>query len=431
MRVLIVTVGGSDAPIVKSVEYNKPDLTIFMCTESRGQEKGSKDTILGAGLVCTEKTCSFCGQKKPDRASIPKQANLNNDAYAVVSVESDDPYDTYGKASRLIKDYLSEGHEVLVDYTGGTKSMSVGLALAGMENEGCTVSFIKGPRLDLVRVMDGMERVAMLPNKLYSFRQYRLFDELIKSRDYVAASKVLEDLGRHGHIEDEKQFERKTYLCRGFSAWDKFDYRNARQNISLYKELEDIAIYNKLIGKIVSTLDWHAKWKSDSNKNPPGFVLVYDVLLNAERRALQGNYDDGVSRLYRAVEMYAQFCLRTGNPRLRSDDLDISLLPTDCKDIFRSKTEQNQVQIGLKDSFELLSRLNSPLGVVWQCWRDKILNILSKRNYSFLAHGMVPLNKQDFQEMQQIIWPFILECDKALGFRDGLRSAVQLPQVIY
>lgn len=46
-------------------------------------------------------------------------------------------------------------------------------------------------------------------------------------------------------------------------------------------------------------------------KENGGYEQVQDLILNAERRAVQERYDDAVARLYRAVEMVAQVRLQS------------------------------------------------------------------------------------------------------------------------
>jgi hypothetical protein len=55
------------------------------------------------------------------------------------------------------------------------------------------------------------------------------------------------------------------------------------------------------------------------------------------------------------------------------------------------------------------------------------VNILSRRNYSFLAHGLQPVTGKDYREMRGAIWEFICECDEAQQIKEGLRMARQLP----
>lgn len=429
MRVLVVTVGGSDTPIVKSITYHKPDLVVFLCSETSGQIKGSRETVDGEGLVCKENICTKCGyRERNDRYCIVKQLGLTKTNYFIEIVEHDNPYSVYHTAENLIRKYLKDKHEVIVDYTGGTKSMSSGLAAAAMEYPECKLSVVKGPRLDLVKVREGMDRVAKLPsNQAFLQKQKSLCQRLIAGWDYQAAIRILDSMGSYGYLEDEPELERLLYLCRGFAAWDRFDYKNSVKYIEIYKDDYNIAPFNVLIKKINVSLDWYKEWTPEGKKNPPGFMLVYDVLLNAKRRSNQGSFDDAVSRFYRAIEMYAQFCLRTGKLRLNSENIDTSVLPEECRAKLECLRQQDKIMIGLKEDYELLNCIQHPVGPVWVKWKDKILSTLTLRNFSFLAHGMEPISERDYHKMEDIIWSFINECDSAQGFKEGLDKAKQLP----
>lgn len=425
MKVLLISVGGSDQPIVKSIVKNKPDHVIFICTEDKGAEKGSRVTVDGSGLVCQDRD----GELR--RPSITVQTGLAKDNYEIIIVESDDLYGVYKTSYEIIIGHLEAGNEVIVDYTGGTKSMSAGLAAAGMDHEECTFSLVKGLRLDLIKVRDGMERVSCLPNKSFVFRQKELCQRLVEQWDYSGAAKVLEHLDRSGHLitEDDKEISRLFYLTRAFELWDRFEYRDAAELIELFKNETVIKPYNKILKQIVWALDWHTEWSPDGPQQNPGFLLVYDILLNAERKAAGGYYDDAVARIYRAVEMYAQFCLRYGEPSLTSDNIDLERLPLDCREEYKARFKTgSKIAIGLTDDYDLLARLENPIGPVWTSWRSKILDILKKRNYSFLAHGMNPLTQLDYLEVKDKVWAFITECDSVLENKPNLQDAVQLPK---
>lgn len=430
MRVLILSVGGSDVPLVRCIGNYRPDYIVFLCTEDKGVNKGSRSMVDGEGLVKEEIPCKKCNHiEKIQRPNIISQCGIGKESYEIHLVPHDDPYKCYEIALALIKQYLDNSHEVIVDYTGGTKSMSVGLAVAAMEFPSCNLSVVKGKRLDLIKVRDGMERVSRLPsNTVFVYRQKMLCQSLIKNWDYHGAVQVLEEIDRLGHVGNEAEFERMLLLSRGFAAWDKFDYWSAVEKIDLYKDDQVISKYNKRIKQICAILKWYQDWSPEDKKHPPVFILVYDVLLNAERRATQGNFDDAISRIYRATEMYGQLCLRTGNPRLTSDDIDLSLIPSSHRDIYEKKRSyKGKIQIGLKDDYDLLAVIGHPIKSVWEKKRERIIFVLNKRNYSFLAHGMEPLNEREYREVRDTIWDFIVECDKAQGIKQGLAEAEQLP----
>ncbi|HHY73700.1 MAG TPA: TIGR02710 family CRISPR-associated protein [Bacillus bacterium] len=426
MKVLFVTVGGTDKPIVTSIIKNKPDLVYFFATETTVSNKGSKESVDGDGFVCEDNNT---GEK---RVSIVAQTRLLPEKYKIIIVESDNPYNTYTLAVEKIIKHLHQNDYVIVDYTGGTKSMSVGLAIAGMEFPECDITIVAGIRKDLVKIRNGMERIEKLPtNSVFIQRQLRQSENLISKRSYNAAYHILDELSANNHIAQKQQFNRLYYLAKAFDEWDKFNYHSAVDYIEMFKKDDEfINSYNSLVKKLAKTVEWFEDWKPES-KNPPGlgFILVYDLLNNAERKAEHRQYDDAIARVYRAVEMYEQFSLMTGEIKLNTSDIDVSLLPEQYVDYYEKKrSDRNKkIQIGLEEGYRLLSYLNHPVGEVWKNWEAKLRNVLQKRNYSYLAHGNKPLYESDYNEMKNVIWPFINECDQALNFKQGFKDYQQLP----
>lgn len=429
MKVLILTVGGSDTPVVNCIKNYHPNYVVFLCTEDNNDNMGSRKMIDGGDIVKKERPCKRCNYENVSKKdNIVNQCGLSND-YAIHVVPHDDPNKCYETAFNLIKNFISEGHEITVDYTGGTKSMSVGLAVAAMEFPQCNLSVVKGIRQDLDRIRDGMEVVSRLPSHaVFTKRQKRLCRDLISQYNYAAAVRILEELSTLGFVDDEKYFRRQLILCRSFAAWDKFDYHKTVKMMNIYKTDSLITEYYAALRQICATLEWYGEGATEIKKAPPVFMLVYDVLLNAERRAYQGHYDDAVSRMYRALEMYGQFCLRTGEPQLTSEDVDVSLIPEQHREYYEKKRgARGKIQIGLIDDYELLAILGHPVKQLWESWRDKIKGVLNKRNNSFLAHGMKPISCKEYTEMKEIIWGFISGCDKIMTIRNGFSESKQFP----
>ena len=264
-----------------------------------------------------------------------------------------------------------------------------------------------------------MERVSRLPSYIvFAQRQERLCRDLIREWNYTAAVQILEEMSRNGFVSNEKEFDRLLILCRGFAAWDKFDYQSAVEKISIYKEDPLIAGYNSTLKQICAALDWYEKWSPNSKKAPPVFVVVYDVLLNAERRACQGNYDDAVQNIQggRDMDNYVFVQVRL----VYDEDIDVSLLPEQFREHYEKKRASNgRIQVGLTDDYELLAILGHPVKQVWEGWRERILYILNKRNYSFLAHGMEPVSEKDYLEVKETVWSFISDCDQAISSKTG------------
>jgi hypothetical protein len=128
-QTLILTVGKAVIPIVNSIQNLKPDRVIFVCS------KKFESLIIGEGTPCE----IIQGNIVKRYPNIPTMARLGNRFQAERDLKNvqnpDDLTECYQIASSIIKQ-LKELHpngKIYADYTGGTKTMSLGLALASLE----------------------------------------------------------------------------------------------------------------------------------------------------------------------------------------------------------------------------------------------------------------------------------------------------------
>jgi CRISPR-associated protein (TIGR02710 family) len=116
---------------------------------------------------------------------------------------------------------------------------------------------------------------------------------------------------------------------------------------------------------------------------------VVDMLENARRRiADQGRYDDGVARLYRAVEMWHQWRLQE-QYSLSTKEVEWNRLDQRTQQLFLEATRLTQLPETLD-----LQRARTLDGILTGevDEDDKILrDLLQQRNSSILAHGLKPI----------------------------------------
>uniref|UniRef100_A0A7C3ZT13 Uncharacterized protein n=1 Tax=Planktothricoides sp. SpSt-374 TaxID=2282167 RepID=A0A7C3ZT13_9CYAN len=129
-KILLVTVGASPAPIVTAIQNLQPDRVIFFCNEKY------QDQIIGEGLPCQ----IIKGKIVINSPNIPTITRLGNrfDPTRDLKIiqNSDDLTECYHLAGASIR-HIQESNpecQIYADYTGGTKTMSLGLALAALEN---------------------------------------------------------------------------------------------------------------------------------------------------------------------------------------------------------------------------------------------------------------------------------------------------------
>ncbi|MDM7918112.1 MAG: TIGR02710 family CRISPR-associated CARF protein, partial [Methanosarcina sp.] len=331
--------------------------------------------------------------------------------------------------------------EIVVDYTGGTKSMTGGLAAASLDFCGIKLCVVKGDRTDLVKVLDGTERIKVT-EKNFAFlnRQFEQARKLMGRYDYEGAISILEETITVSDIPEEldKKIQCLYSFSKAFLAWDRFDHVESWK--LLYQKRRS-APENVVF---LETVLWSRKKFDEELKNVPveglvlsprgcGYELVEDLVLNAERRASQGRYDDAVGRLYRAFEMLVQmrlfdrYSIDTGN-------VDLEKLPETLRAEYEVRKKENEkIVFGLRNSYELLSRLN-PEDELWKLYAKNSKGLegaLTIRNKSLYAHGMSPISKVQYEEFHErfvngVLDPFLKTFGKKYALRTQFASADKL-----
>lgn len=418
MNVLLATVGGSPPPIITHIERDRPDYVYFIASKTIGTNKSSRIVVDGNPTDRDGKPIS----------NIVASVGFSKDEYEIIEIHPENPFKDYYVLYNLIEKLLKDKHLVSVNYSGGTKSMTAALFAAASEFPEVNISVTTGKREDLVQVKDGMERLSRLPrNQLYIQRQITSSKSLIKIRDYNAAHEVLDQLSTEIHVEHDI-FDDLYYLTLGFDRWDKFEYADAMRYIDSYSQYDEILPYRKRLNSLVKTLENVENWTAQSQlqQDEEGFILVYDLLRNAERKADLKLYDDAVARIYRALEMYAQFCLFTNEPAFHTSNIEISQLPEEVQEHYEH-IKQTSFKVSLINAYRLLQHLEHPIAEVWDNYENKIMDILQIRNFSYLAHGFKPVPKNEFIRMKEAVWEFIEKADKAMKFDQGFIDYPQLP----
>ncbi|MFC0215978.1 TIGR02710 family CRISPR-associated CARF protein [Paenibacillus chartarius] len=413
MKILLISVGGSDIPVVTSIKSIRPDKVIFFCT---GDKLGSRVTVDGDGLVCGD---FQDGKRVNTRPNIVVQTQLNPSQVYVEEVEADNPFDTYDKALKRMEDF--PGEDFIIDYTGGTKSMSAGLWGASTEVSNCSLVIVKGPRINLEKVRGEHSRVQRFErNVILGKRLLQSAKTLLSDRKYDSAYVLLHDMLSLEGVSENEKLDQIRYLVSVYRDWDRFEYEAALETMEVYCKLyrpdRDLVQYKMTLERLVDAKEMYVQFKQQSYSSKRianGFVLINDLLMNASRKAAERCYDDAVSRLYRAAEMYAQFALLRCQVITADVNLDeLPGLPAERKAYYEEKrNEKGKIQIGMKDGYDLLQDLGQPVGEVWERWKKKIIQVLQLRNYSFLAHGMNPIKEHEYLECKEAIWSFISECD--------------------
>ncbi|GIW97864.1 MAG: hypothetical protein KatS3mg111_1197 [Pirellulaceae bacterium] len=406
---MLCTVGGSHAPIVRAIRDSRPDFVWFICTDG---PHGSITQIRGPGN-CIK---AHPRDEKPTLPNIPTQVGLREDQYDVLTVPPDDPDEIHVRIRALIENILSTEPRprIIADYTGGTKSMTAALLLAGLEyDEDVELSIVVGQRADLVQVKDGTEtRLPANVDRIRFRHKFRVAMAPWQHYGYAEAAIALKSMLAPRDAGDRQVYLDALAASRAFAAWDRFDHHRAHD---LLQPL------GRTFGSYLAML---SRLNSESEVQTPARLL--DLSLNMQRRAARGQYDDAVARAYRLLEWTAQWLLS------RDAGIDTSNVPSDRipAGIELPQNDKGHHTAGLRNAWALLETLGGTDTVrTFARERTKeMLNLLAIRNHSILAHGFQPITQTQWSAWQTWLDDTFLPFLQAQARTSGIKKPPsQLP----
>ena len=292
--------------------------------------------------------------------------------------------------------------DVILDVTGGTTPMRFGAALAAM-TRGMRMVHQRVPQqfVDGEWKLDSSKQREIVPmdNPLESTGLLREGQavELFNRRDYGAAALVFEDVANKvSGVERGHYYTGLLLLSEGYAAWDVADYGTALEKLKLAREelgvgFSEAALAERAAG-ISGRITAHLPFLGKMRGKKLSIENVVDMLENARRRIKdQGRYDDGVARLYRAVEMWHQWRLLE-HYAVSTKGVKWQKVPEDAQAMFLQATHLSELpeDMDLTRARALDRILGEDVGEDDNVLRD----LMQKRNNSILAHGLEPMGER-------------------------------------
>lgn len=440
-HILLCTVGGSHEPIVASIaelkrRASRDDgeyLVCFICSESVGRRPGSIDYITGE---CTPIEVRRGGEIVERLQNIPTLIDLPVACFEICVVHPDNLDDAYIKIRRHIRDLREKkpGARFVADYTGGTKTMTSALVCAALESDDVDLQVVIGTRVNLVGVSPGTPHGAgsvHVPGVLIDravARHLRLWERFA----YHQAARTLQCVPVNAGTPEQERALLARHLSEVLALWDDFNHKSAAELLDMRKG--DVMSKcskgeKKLYGNLVSTIGLLG-----NHHHPKREVLqLFDLWLNAKRRAVQGRFDDAVARWYRLMEWTAQWLLKTVLEIQSTAEFPRKELPEGVE----VAGPQDPVQIGLRKAWLVVKgRFDGDArGVEGVARRfidhndEKLRHLVQKRNYSLLAHGFKPVTKEDWEEVESFTEEHVVTVlREALRVVEVREAPKQLPQ---
>ncbi|MGI9047992.1 MAG: TIGR02710 family CRISPR-associated CARF protein [Rubrobacteraceae bacterium] len=315
--------------------------------------------------------------------------------------------DAFGRFEHLLSELEDSGYsreEILLDATGGTTPMRLGVALAAM-TRGVEMVHQRVPQryVNSRWERDEEQEIEVHPmrNPLEAtglLREGQAVD-LFNRRDYTAAARIFGDVEEKvSGVARGHYYRGLLLLAEGYAAWDVADYGSALEKLKgartelgvgfVDRELAERA--GTLVDRITNHLPFLGRVRGRLSVEN-----VADMLENARRRIVsQRRYDDGVARLYRTLEMWHQWRLQERHS-ISTAEPDWSKVGEDARVRFLEAA-------GLVEPPEVLALRHARIldrmldgGRPDEAKDDEVLrDLLRQRNHSILAHGLDPIGEK-------------------------------------
>lgn len=393
-KAILISLGGAPPPVIKSLNEQKPD---FICFLVSGESKKEIQTVLN-GL---EYRCIH-----HDWIETPSAEGLS-ETFKVV----------YDKLEAILEKWEIRYEDLIVDYTGGTKTMSAALVLATVENVS-RYSYVGGrerTKNGVGIVVDGKERMLFSDNP-WNHMAVAVKKEvclLFNKGRYASALDAMNKTIPKLSGEALKFFEYIVDAVEGYDLWDRFSHKAALGKIS--KALGKLKPYsegtdNRKMKKLVENMEGNKDFLSQlvNDKEEQDHFKILDLIANAYRRAAEGRYDDAMARLYRSIEACGQFRLKS-KYGVDASNAKIKDIPESLRDeyIKKYRNEDEKIQLPLYAVYGLLNALGDESGARFlKNYNGKLKGLLHTRNHSILGHGFLSVKKETFQEMYEMSLSF-------------------------
>ncbi len=396
IKLMLMSLGGTPDPLIKSINRYEPEKIIFLASHN---SVPISHTILST--MVQKPTAEF-----------------------VITEDPNSLYECYTKAleciDRIRKTKIA-AHEVMVDYTGGTKVMTASLLMAAL-GRAYRFNYVGGKLRDkegLGPVMTGHEIMftEASPWAVFAEEERRQIVALFNSRRFSAVTEIITGLDRQLPPRIEAYFNFILPLANGFLMWDQFSHKAAQRNLEkglghLEKYMQDRSAV-ELVPFLESTLS--CKQYLDNlvakidGPNKFDHAMVTDLINNARRKMADKRFDDAAARIYRALELYGQIVFKEV-AGCDNSKVKLNVIPGHLKEKFRKKYYDDytkHLKLPLQATFEYLSAMGNEAGKRFFKKEKEIKKIQYNRNQSILAHGKTPVSEAGAKSILETVTRFV------------------------
>ncbi|MCX7819872.1 MAG: TIGR02710 family CRISPR-associated CARF protein [Kiritimatiellae bacterium] len=393
MSLVVVTVGGSPDPILHVLRAYRPEHVLFVCSEESRSEADKILSILRSEGI----------RPHPSYLTLDRPEDLGP-CYAAIRRHLDERV-------RLLN---VSPDKVLVDYTGGTKTMSAALVLAAVERFH-HFNYVGGSRRNrdgLGVVISGKERDVRQPNpwEQLAVRDVERARDLWDHLAFEEAARVLREAAARLR-GPRRRFEALADLASAMGARHRLDFRAAKNHLDrLQRDLPNLCDGEESRPEIDVLLRFvkSAHCYIEKLRQASGEELLREILDNAIRTARERRWEDAAARLYRAMEMRAHLWLeQSSGGVIRRGQVEEKHLPEQLRGRPYVRVEGGKARFSLESAIRAAADLGCKaaqrLAEDIAKGADSCLRrATEKRNSSILAHGVTAIGEEGFEQMKKL-----------------------------
>ena len=369
-RALIMTVGVPSDPkqdiaaaLLDDIQALAPEALILLASK-----ESNKNAIRLSGLA----------EKEGSPAKIIKLDSAH------------DVEEAFRRVNGAIDDLIAEGigpEEIAINFTSGTKMMGSGAVLSAVFKRCMELRYLTGATSG----SDRRRLIRTYPAAVFAYQDLLRGRRLTIELHFESALAVLASIDDSLLAESDRSFHSElTLIAEAYKLRQSFHPEAFRKIYGKAKFDSPLLESFKLDqAQVEATL----LLEEEVRGGKAGMHAVVDLYDNGIRRLNSGAPDDAVIRLYRAMEMLAQWILLR-DYEIDTNEVDTRRIPPRDRVPYEAlrSIEDGMVKIGLRKAYDLLIIFEAEVGRRYQTSKT-LRDFLSRRADSILAHGLTPISE--------------------------------------
>ncbi|WP_238988840.1 TIGR02710 family CRISPR-associated CARF protein [Calorimonas adulescens] len=399
---LILSLGFSYEPLVLTILALKPKKVLFLYTP---------DSLKNLDVVV-------------------KETGLMPSQFVVEEISKDDPVDIYRAIKKIYVDRWKSPKNAAIDFTGGTKAMSAGIAMAGAYFKMDLVYVASTYNSKMRKPEPGTERLEFVKNP------YDVLGDLEKDKalslfnnnEFASAFDIFYELELKAA---DRNYTFMKILSNIYRAWDNLNFNEAVVKLKDLLDLMDswrpvegnlkALQYYEALKKQYLLISPLRDFKNDKNvfsvlKDKDKYLsLLFTIYENAARRARERKYDTSILLLYRVLELIGQIRLArydidTARPDYSKLDIPNEEVLKKMNSVLEKGMKKINVlpeNLSLLNDYILLKAIGDELCL--QLSIGNLFNISQLRNSSVYAHGYSILSETEYVKFNDLVFKILNE----------------------